>query len=741
MHPPIHTPQRKRGSAIVAVLLFSAAISFIFAATLSYSVTESRLNKQAEALLVAKNASEAAVEFGFGELATRFDSSRAFPTNALSPGNNPLTLPAEFSDIFSRGQSDSGADLELEIMTNPSAKSSWGPTEVMIPELGFNPSQPWGTYGVELIGGVIESTGMKFIDPDVPGNEFDPLAGSLAFTRQVRLYAKSTVNSALNRDLTAYTSQQLQVRDAPLFSNAIFYNGINLEIAPGPQMDIYGPVHSNSDIYLKGNNRLNFHEKLTTSRAILHGRDPSYKNDKNGGTIYIKNATENLVQMSNGVNSTMDNWREVASQSWDGRVLTSDHGVGDQQPIGVEAYIKDTDTSTPEWDPLNYAYNTIQPVLNQTALDSGDAEVDARRRAIEEGKFSYKAGITLEYDGASVNVYTFERDADEHIVYADDGSPNKISLTVSSPFWTMNTSGSLTDKREGRAPELIEIDIAQLRTLLNNNDATEWGAATDTAEADEKPENWWNGVVFIQTPLDASAPVRDDWVTPANENTAVRLNNGGTIPNPSYAVTNGIYGTTIATNTYLYINGSYNSDGDLSTGSPTEPDDDVNFGHTGEEAPAAIVADAVMVLSDNWNDANSSSGLNSRNATDTEISAAILTGQVPSGFWGHNHYSGGVENLPRFLEKWSGDTLQYRGSLVALFSSEVAKEKWGKSNVYSAPRRDWGFHAKFGDEGFYPPGTPNTRTYRRVNFRDLTQDEYETEVNELAAIWAISTLY
>ena len=762
MQLSIHSPQRKRGGAIIAVLVFSVAISLVFAATVSYSITESRLNRQAEAFLVAKHAAEAAVEFGFGELASRFDSSRAFPTDALSPDNDPLTLPADFTNIFSRGQSGNGSDLKLEIMTNPNAESSWGPTEVMIPELGFDPEQPWGTYDLELVGGVIESSGMKFIDSNTPGNEFDPLAGSFVLTRQVRIYAKATVKSALDREFTAYTSQELQVRDSPLFSYAIFFNGMNLEIFPWPPMDIYGPVHSNSNMYLVGTQGLNFHEKLTTSEHIYHGRDPlsnHYHGDAR--TIYIKNGSDTLVQMDNGTNSTMSNWRRVASQKWDGRVLTSDHGVSEQQPLGMQAYVKDTDTSTPEWEPLNYSYNIIQPVLNENTFDSGDADVDAQRRAMEEDKFSYKAGITLEYDGTNVNAYTYERDANEDITYAVDGSPKKIDLTVSTPFWTLNTSGSLTDHREGLAPDLIEIDMAQLGSLLDDNDATDWGASVDTAAADEKPENWWNGVVYIQTPLDASAPARDDWVTPADENTAVRLNNGGTLPNPSYAVSNGIYGTTVATNTYLYINGSYNSDGDLSTGSPKEPDDDVNYGSTGEEVPAAIIADAVTILSDSWDDANSSLPLGNRRAVDTEVSAALLTGQVPTGFWGNPHSSGGIQNFPRFIEDWGGgtggerlyyrirgsplqtdlQTLRYRGSLVGLFSSEVAKEPWGKANVFTPPRRDWGFHTKFGDEGFFPPGTPNTRTYRRINFRDLSQEEYETEVKALAAIWGISTLY
>ena len=49
--------------------------------------------------------------------------------------------------------------------------------------------------------------------------------------------------------------------------------------------------------------------------------------------------------------------------------------------------------------------------------------------------------------------------------------------------------------------------------------------------------------------------------------------------------------------------------------------------------------------------------------------------------------------------------------MVALFESEVATERWGKGNVYTAPTRAWGFHRAFG-EGQLPPGTPFSRVYR-----------------------------
>ena len=176
----------------------------------------------------------------------------------------------------------------------------------------------------------------------------------------------------------------------------------------------------------------------------------------------------------------------------------------------------------------------------------------------------------------------------------------------------------------------------------------------------------------------------------------------------------------------MYVEGNYNADGDLNTDSPTEPDDPESFGNPGanSEAPAALIADAITFLSENWDDANSNSALSERKASNTEVSAAIMTGVVPSGKDGQSSYSGGVENLPRFLEDWKTDpvTFAIRGSMVALFESEVANEGWGKSDVYRAPQRAWGFHSRFG-EGELPPGTPFSRVYR-ARLQMLTEAQY-----------------
>ena len=84
-----------------------------------------------------------------------------------------------------------------------------------------------------------------------------------------------------------------------------------------------------------------------------------------------------------------------------------------------------------------------------------------------------------------------------------------------------------------------------------------------------------------------------------------------------------------------------------------------------------------------------------------------------------------MENYPRFHENWSNRSLRYRGSIVALFTSEVATGVWADAR-YGAPRREWGFNSMFGSQRRYPPGTPIIRTFRRIDYRDVSEDEFNT---------------
>lgn len=150
---------------------------------------------------------------------------------------------------------------------------------------------------------------------------------------------------------------------------------------------------------------------------------------------------------------------------------------------------------------------------------------------------------------------------------------------------------------------------------------------------------------------------------------------------------------TVAAENPLYTKGDYN---------------------TVNKKPAALYTDALTILSNSWNDSKSTQVLNNRVASNTTVNAAFMTGNTNSQ---DNHYSGGLENLPRFLEKWTDKTFTYKGSMVDLWFSEQATGLWVYgSPVYEAPNRNWSFDTDFLNPANLPPGTPMVNTVLKVSW-------------------------
>jgi hypothetical protein len=178
---------------------------------------------------------------------------------------------------------------------------------------------------------------------------------------------------------------------------------------------------------------------------------------------------------------------------------------------------------------------------------------------------------------------------------------------------------------------------------------------------------------------------------------AVRLINGATLQYP----------LTVVTDRPVYVQGDYNS---------------------GAWKPAAIMGDAVTFLSAGWNDAAHAVFPAGPTAASGQmwVFAAIAAGHSPTpcdyqdpGCPG-NHYGGGLENFPRFLENWGGVNMHYRGSLVSLFPSGWAdNHEWSWRNYYSPPSRDWQFDTRFRDPTQLPPGTPTAATVSQIAFRPV----------------------
>ncbi len=256
---------------------------------------------------------------------------------------------------------------------------------------------------------------------------------------------------------------------------------------------------------------------------------------------------------------------------------------------------------------------------------------------------------------------------------------------------------------------------------------------TDDVKIDEDLDN--DNVILKASDSNGESPDPiDDTVTAGRGSVTdhsyyrrgVRLINGTILPGKyDYAAPATTTGFTLASENGIYVWKDYNVNGiTAATGSnSTASDKYYPQGKTDSLAgttdgslhiPAAIVGDAVTILSNNWDDAKSfvyPSDLTKRVATDTRVRFAMIggdpiTGQTPNdGLYGKQN--GGLINFKRFLENWTGDRLNYSGSLINLYNAFNNNSRH-KPNyaTYSPPARDWTFEESFKDPNRLPPGTP-----------------------------------
>jgi len=226
------------------------------------------------------------------------------------------------------------------------------------------------------------------------------------------------------------------------------------------------------------------------------------------------------------------------------------------------------------------------------------------------------------------------------------------------------TTKTMWDYREGKMIVVREVNIG----LLNDCAC--------------KPAN---GILYIS-----------ETQNPALNDKGVRLANGATVP-PG--------GLTVGSDNPIYVKGNYNTEA---------------------KKGAAIISDAVKFLSSNWKDCappctgtaageyrEGTAVAGRQGVSGTSVNAAVMTGNtstVQGG--GGSNYNGGLENLPRFLEDWSGGKkFNLSGSLIDLWQSQQHKAPWGgTSNIYKPPKRNWKYDTSFDNLANLPPGTPRVRT-------------------------------
>jgi len=237
----------------------------------------------------------------------------------------------------------------------------------------------------------------------------------------------------------------------------------------------------------------------------------------------------------------------------------------------------------------------------------------------------------------------------------EDGTWQNVTASMVADGVITYTSNKFYDQREAKWVDCTELDVNKMY---------------------DEGYGPTNGVVYFSDEVSGST----DWP-------ALRLKNGAELDG----------GLSVVSENPMYTLGNFNS---------------VN------KKPASLMADAVTFLSNNWAsggyDAKSTLTKTNRPANNTTVNASYLTGNVETT---STDYSGGFENLPRFLEDWSsGRTLSWKGSAVNLWNSIQAIGTW-TGTYYNPPVRDWQYDTDLDDPNKLPPETPVVRIFQRVGWK------------------------
>jgi hypothetical protein len=514
-----------------------------------------------------------------------------------------------------------------------------------------------------------------------------PFAGLYALTQNVDVYS-------LARDRNGTVSGvvlRAKAQAIPIFQFGVFFEE-DLEATNGPPMEFVGRVHSNGNIYLSSRNAW-YRKMITTPNKVFHDRkdfhlvyDGVFINDAAGNEVMLDFDSRSLPGA--------DAFKAESCAKFDCRLQTDAFGVDSLRlplPEGVPPY----------------------ELVRPRESSDGDSE--------REVKFAWNADMYVTVDLTNIRTRGDVCGGVDPTPWPNIGiertggreAPAAGDLCRIFPWgWS-----SFYDARETELKDVLDIDVNELRL---------WSAGSQGRLTE---------VVYVEFVLPANIDVYTsetrDQMPDASLDPAVRVVNASSLPN----------GMTVASEWPLYVRGDYNNIG---------------------KQPAALAGDGITILSNAWRDDENRppattfdacrgtisdgkpcaeyetwrGGWTRRNAAETTVNAAILAGHWPTPCDHHDPlcpadgtnayyqdwYGGGIENFPRFLERWrtsSGQRVVFRylGALISPFTSQKTTGTWNGS-YYVPPQRDWAFDTDFNNPDLLPPGTPNVGNVIRTAMRE-----------------------
>ena len=517
-------------------------------------------------------------------------------------------------------------------------------TAIPTPNPGMFPSYPDAAISNFRIQAVDPVMTLSSQDPPIsalPTSSAPPKttgAGSGTFS----YFYLATVDVSLpykRGNLTAKVRRVFEKRYTSAWNWAMLYNG-DLELHPNSPLTLDGWVHANGNAYI-GNG-------VMPPPAATPGPDgivpatPTPTPPPSMITFADRlTYAGNFIKGYHGGDERATTHTNVADA-----ISPADLPPGSEQvyyPFGWNpALFNATDTK------LNN--DGFREMIERPVISSTDPDPVAKDRLYNQ------ASLVFETDDSNVIKVFWKTGATKTPVTSTSGN-DLGALAYSAAGNSFKPGYTFQDNREGVDPvRVVNFDVAEfVKSFPNHNTKN------------------WNGIIYVS-----------DTSGSATNKRGIRIVNGSKVPKG---------GMTIVSDNPVYVQGDFNSGRVAGSAEPASnlgnPEDPDASGYTRQ--PASIMADAITLLSNSWNDGNSSKGLNERIASNTTVNAALVAGNVPTK---DGVYSGGGENFVRFLEDWTGKTFTYYGAMMNMYASKQAIGAWSDSpysNVYAAPNLKWFF--------------------------------------------------
>jgi len=551
-------------------------------------------------------------------------------------------------------------------------------------------------------------------------------------------------SAGIAQDIEASVGAEFNVGYIPLFQFIAFYAN-DLEILPGPIMNLNGRVHTNGDLYLNAENQLNIVDNpgagITTVQVSARG--DLYRGRKNNtacnGTVTVDKLDDRVLPSPDLDPQTMacggGTRRKIPVSelaTWKGSIISQMQSISVPEPDiiakGGGEFWRKADlrivlrlNAPDQLEPGNI----LSPVLPHTVevQDKNGVRDAALTTALHN--FMRDAAFNTASSSVPGTPPIFYTDVPNSTCNCTNASPvgcNNATAACYTPSFKVN--GVVSNARVYRSTP-FDLDYRRggfynwrehkwmLLLNINVRDLIAWNTAKGSPFFDAADTSDGGLVIFASVQGPSSNTIN---------NYGVRIFGSANLPIPGgIGVSANPTGLTMVSDQAIYVLGDYNRGR-------------VNAGDLPKQ-PAALIGDSVNVMSNNYwqigcasgcrNDSQSNRSLGdaTRAGSSTRINSAFLGG-VDNTTGGT--YNGGLENYPRFHESWSAATLTYQGSFVSLGTPVHVNGIWcgtggtttSGCNIYDPPARNWNFDPDFNNAANLPPLTPRFVYVQQVLFTE-----------------------